>query len=437
MADWYVDTAGNGASDSNTGHGWGASAFLTIVHAAASMAAGDRLFINHIVNDTYATSQSITWPGTTSAPNQIYSTGTSHTPPTNADLVAGATLTVTTSGSLSMTGSLYCWGVTFTCDSDMSVATGNSNQMWDTCTFSCTSTNHGFTFANSSSNFSFMVNCTISGFWRTANGNVLNWKGGTAGPPLTGTTNAPLFAGASFYDTFVEGVDMSSWPITQDIFDPTQINHSFGRLKDMKMASGAVITTQPAGTGSISTARADSSASTNQFFMQSFWGAENNELSITRVGGAQDFSGTSFSKKIVTNASTLIPFPFESMALSFVNLTVGAAHTVSVYGTWSNAGGPPNNNDIWIEVEYLGSSGNPLGSYVTSATGGARVPASVYSGSQYAADGSTWNNPPANNAPFVMTSAPFTPRIAGPITVRVYAAKASSTFYVDPKPVLN
>ena len=44
---------------------------------------------------------------------------------------------------------------------------------------------------------------------------------------------------------------------------------------------------------------------------------------------------------------------------------MGSSKTVTVYGT-VNAGALPNNDDIWMEVSYLGDGSFPEGSTATS-----------------------------------------------------------------------
>jgi hypothetical protein len=147
------------------------------------------------------------------------------------------------------------------------------------------------------------------------------------------------------------------------------------------------------------------------------------ETIIVRSGGASD-GATPVSHKIVTSANSKWPQPFESFPLAIWNDTVGSAVTATVYGIWGG-GAVPNNDDIWIEAEYLGSSSSPQGSLVSSGKVNG-----LASGSAAASDASSWGG---STTAFKM-SVTFTPQQKGLIYITVKAAKASSTFYIDTKP---
>ena len=101
--------------------------------------------------------------------------------------------------------------------------------------------------------------------------------------------------------------------------------------------------------------------------------------------------------------------------------------TATVQGIWGG-GAVPNNDDIWCDVEYLGSSGSPLASFVND--GKADILAS--NAAQDAGSG-TWGG---STTKFKL-NVTFTPQQKGWILLRVKAAKASSTFYIDPKITLS
>jgi hypothetical protein len=104
------------------------------------------------------------------------------------------------------------------------------------------------------------------------------------------------------------------------------------------------------------------------------------------------------------------------------------AHPVTVTVEASGAAHGRSNSEIWIEVEYLGTSGVPLGSFATSGTAD-----QLAAGTPYTASSEVWGG---STTPFKM-SVTFTPQEKGPITIRVMAAKASTTFYYDHKPTLS
>src|SRR4249919_1290470 len=96
-----------------------------------------------------------------------------------------------------------------------------------------------------------------------------------------------------------------------------------------------------------------------------FEGTETTETSITRVGGATDPAGQLQSRKIVTTANAQWLRPFKAEPYAVWNAITAANVTVTVCGT-INSASLPNNDDIWIELTYLGSSSTPLGTMVST-----------------------------------------------------------------------
>lgn len=150
------------------------------------------------------------------------------------------------------------------------------------------------------------------------------------------------------------------------------------------------------------------------------------ETAIVRTGGATN-GVTPTSWKITTTANSRWYFPFESFPIAIWNSTTGASVTVTVYGVWCGAA-VPNKDDIWIEVQYLGASTSPISSEATSGKANGFVANAACS-----SDTSTWGG---STTPLKM-SVTVTPQLADDIYVTVKAAKASSTFYIDPQPVLS
>ena len=160
-------------------------------------------------------------------------------------------------------------------------------------------------------------------------------------------------------------------------------------------------------------------------------GTETTETSITRVGGAVDPTGQAQTRKIVTTANAQWLRPFQAEPYAIWNTVTGATVTVTVYGT-INAGAVPNNDDIWIEVEYLGSSAYPAGHHRHHDQG---QPACEQCGGGLGRLDWNGGGRGAGWSPFklVATLSSPQPGMAGYIDVRVRAAKASTTYYIDPK----
>ena len=133
-------------------------------------------------------------------------------------------------------------------------------------------------------------------------------------------------------------------------------------------------------------------------------GTETTETSITRVGGAADPTGQQQSRKIVTTANSQWLRPFKAEPYAIWNAVTGANVTVTVCGT-VNAGALPNNDDIWMDVEYLGSSSTPLGTIVNTTKANL-----LAANAAVASDSSSWNGggSGAGWSPFKLTSHAFT-----------------------------
>jgi hypothetical protein len=102
--------------------------------------------------------------------------------------------------------------------------------------------------------------------------------------------------------------------------------------------------------------------------------------------------------------------------------------TVNVYGIWNDAA-VPDNNEIWMECEYLSGTTSSLGS--TATTHRATLLTTV---TAYTADplgDAAWDGDVGTESAFKM-SATFTPNQKGLITTRIFVGAASATFYIDP-----
>lgn len=441
MANWYVDTAGNGASDSNTGHGWGANAFLTVQKAISSAGSSDQIFLNHIISDSYATSQTFSFPC------PVYSTDTTNAPPLPTDLVPGAEIATTGASNITLgTGGSWIEGIKFTV-ADSTNAGGFTTQLG----FDATLTLRNCTI-NMRGTGSNTINVNQPGFANALtifdNTTVVMNAGSqgifTYGFFLWRNTPSAISASSAFPGNFISPSQLGD--LTLDSVDFTGLPSGHALLASGSNPGNRWINNckMPAGTSIVPVSgatfenyywsRSDPAGGTvNNFGKSSNSGAENNNTSIFRAGGAADFSGNGFSKQLASAAGIVFgTTQLISLPMSQVNLLTGSSRTVTVYGIFDSAS-LPNNTDIWIEVTYPKDSGDTLGGFATSYP-------SQYSllnqgaGSALASDSSTWNgiggfsNP--GGSKFKMTAS-FTPQLPGPITVRVCVAKPSTTYYVD------
>ncbi len=148
------------------------------------------------------------------------------------------------------------------------------------------------------------------------------------------------------------------------------------------------------------------------------------ETTITRASGASDGVQAVSWKAISSGSSAISPtLPLEFPPIAVWNTLTGSAHTATIELISSAS---LNNNDIWVDLEYLGSSGSPLGSGVNS------LPATVLTTAAACPTSSkTWNSSPASPVKQYLQVS-FTAQLAGLVVARVKIAKPATTVYVDP-----
>jgi len=378
-------------------------------------------------------------PGSAASPNFIYSIDhTAALPPGSANLKAGASIATQGSNTVSVnqSGNSYWYGFTFSAGSGSSSTcpvTIGASGTWvklDSCNLKLNTT--GTSNVNiqvGGTNLVELVNTTMTFgaagqlFFPESSGRLI-WRNtpnairGTAPTQLVASsvTSAGLF--------ICEGVDLSAVTGTL-IGNAGGLNVS---LVDCKIAGGVTIqATQTIISASWTDVIRCDSGATN-YHQRRYWyqGTLQEETTIVRTGGASDGT-TPISWKIVTTANSRWLLPFEAFPMSIWNSRTNASLTVTVYGIWGG-GAVPNNDDIWFEVEYLGSTASPLASFVNNTKSN-----NLATGAALSSDSSTWGG---STTAFKM-AVTFTPQIAGYLRVYVKAAKVSSTFYIDPLPVLS
>jgi hypothetical protein len=418
-------------------------------------AAGNTVYVADNHAESQATAVTISPAGSLSTIARILCHDhTASYPPAAANLMSGATVS-TTAGSVNTTfsplGPAYVYGVAFKAGVGASsaashiilTATAGGYVYFDNCSFWLSNSaaantsglqlgstsNSNIVFNNTTVRFAVATNAVAPGYGKFL------WQ--NTGSVLASGSSVPNFlfnfgSTASNAIGFVnlEALDLSQ--LTGNICNyTTNTTVTDLAIKDCKL-NAAMAVAQPGNTGMMTQiVRSDSGATAYLSSRYAYEGTETTETSITRVGGAVDPSGQAQTRKIVTTANTQWLRPFLGEPYAIWNTTTGATVTVTVYGT-INAGAVPNNDDIWIEVAYLGSSATPVGTFVSSTK------ASVLAANAaVASDGSSWNGGGSGGgwSPFKLTTTLSSPQpgMSGYIDVRVRAAKASTTYYIDPK----
>lgn len=437
MADIYVRNADG--SDADNGSTW-ALAKATLTGADAIDAPGDTLYLSSIHSQDQSSSLPLTFAGTYAAPTKIISVNDS-----TGVVENGAEVKVTGNFTTTLNGSLYVQGVTFrhgisnTSSASLTFASASSKIVLEGCSLrnESSGTSSTITFGNSASTIISIVeliNTDISlnaAGARFSLGGQLLWRGG-AYVPLTNQPTA-LFTlnQRSYGPSLVEGVDLSALPSTVNIVGNGNGTCSL-MLRNCKLPAswsgslvGVAITTPGF---RVEMHNCDSADTNYRLWVEDYAGSIKSETTLVRTGGASD-GVTGYSLKMTTtaNANALVA-PLVSPEIVIWNDDVGSSKTVT-FEILHDSATNLTDGEIWIEVQYLGTSGVPLGSFVSDAKADVLATAADQTTSS-----ETWTTTGMTNPNKQKLSVTFTPQEAGYFQAKVYLAKASKTVYICPKP---
>jgi hypothetical protein len=424
----------SGATGAGTGANW-ANAFTTLAAATTPEVAGDTIYVAHDHSELTATA-TLNWSGTVSNPTKIICVDRGGSvPPVAADRRATAVVATSTNGSVATNGFSHYDGIIFITGNSTGVAshsianTAAQRLRFDNCSFRVGSTGNGrIGIANvSASCYVELNNCTMS-FSAVGQGidlgGDLKWRNtpsaliGTAVP----TTLLVLVTGRGG-DVELIGVDLSAASSGKTLVG-TNANASGTkvRLVDCKIDAAVTKSAVPGAHGATEVDFIRTAASGNyHVFSHRVGGTLQEEITIVRSGGASDGT-TPIAWKIDTTANANYSMPFECPPIAIWNDTTGSAMTATIEGIWGG-GAVPNDDEIWIDVEYLGDASSPQGSFVNDGKADLLTAAAAQSSSTETWGGSTTK--------FKLDKS-FTAQQKGWIYARVKIGKASSTFYVDP-----
>lgn len=335
-----------------------------------------------------------------------------------------------------------------------------------------------------------LINTTF-GFYSTQQGLQIlnarvNWRDST-GLATGGSFVIPatlIKAGTRASDVVIEAVDLSAAGsgkvlVGNGITDAMRVH-----LKDCKLDAAVTVADAPAAQGAtdVLVTRSDSGATSYRAERHSYAGVQTTDTTIIRTGGSSD-GVTGVSWKLATSAGANFVAPMEMLPVMRFNSTTGSAQTLTIEGVW-NAAALPTDGEIWTEVECLGTSGSPLGVVSSDAKATPLTTAANQTASTAAWDslvtaranttaytlgqtiklasnpgrvffcttaGTSNGSEPAGYATAVdgdivsdgtaafragvrfKMAASFTAQLTGAVFAYVKAAKASSTFWIDPK----
>lgn len=423
-----------------------------VTGSGPTRAAGDRVWVSDNHAEVSAAQQDVNVPGTLASPCQILCGDDAAEPPTA--LATTATFGTTGANGFTFQGSFYWYGGTFnigtggsTSSIGFSVGSTSDWQVWDTVDFIITSsaTPAFIGIGGSSSAFTaksriVWKNCdvkfnaaqqTINVYqhdWRWMGGSVLS--GGTS-PNVLVTIGSLGRTG----DIWIEDVDLSNCSAGVHIF-AAPVAVSKGWVVNCKLPtswSGSLVTgTKVPGFRAVMMNCDAAAGDTNyKYWLDDYAGTVRDSSAIYR--SASDGT-TSLSYKMDTsvNGGADCEFPTivletEWMATEW-NDTTGSSKTVTVEIVHDSATNLKD-DEVWVEVRYMGTSTQTLGTVVTDAKATILTTAADQDASSVTWTG-TGGFGNVNKQKLVVS---FTPQEKGPFQFRVCLAKPSKVIYFCPK----
>ncbi len=393
--------------------------------------AGNSVFVKSDHNSTRAGSNSYVGAGTAAAPINVICHGGGAYPPTSS--TTGAIETVTGVNNHSFAGYLYVEGIKFVC------STNGGNIFWGSSTFHCVGKNLQFACTGAGSSQVIDVNNGGNPQGRTIWDNVtcefshvsqglgisgrFQWRNTPTAivnnviPTLL--TFAPNVAGLH---TDISGCDFNNVGSGKTLVGQSAYGGGRITFTNCKVNASATLAATPNQPSQrFEFINCDSGDTHYKISIFGYEATLTDEITIVRTGGATD-GETPISWKVVTNANCKVLRPFECPPIAIWNTSTGSK-TITIQGIWGG-GAVPTNNDIWMEVDYLGTSGVPLASTASDAP----TTSLTAAGAQTAGSG-TWGG---STTKFSLDCT-VTINEIGFIYARVRVGKASDTFYIDPK----
>lgn len=426
---------------------------LDLSGIAADTLAGYRTWISDNHAESTAGAVTMTSPGTLASPCQILCGDDAAEPPTA--LATTATVTTTGANAISLNGSYYMYGVTFNCGTGAVNAditffqdTTIDQQYYDNCAFNLVATGSACSInvglnANSDEGEVWWKNTSCS-FGATGQAIEVTqagfvWEGGSVTGATAPTTLIRLGATATGKptDCRIEGVDLSVLGSGKNLVDVTYFVAGKVIFANCKLGASVALKT-----GTWSSPGAEvllhncDSADTNYRFAKSCYAGDVvTETTIVKTSGSSDGT-TPFSFKMDSSANAeypLLPLIIDLPAVW--NDTTGTSKTATVEfvhdtnvaaGQGAGTSFAFRDDEIWLEVQYLGTSGFPKSLFVNDAP--ATVIAAAADQTSSAVD---WTTTGMTTPVKQKLSVTFTPQEKGFIQARVFLAKASKTVYVD------
>lgn len=266
-----------------------------------------------------------------------------------------------------------------------------------------------------------------------ANGAEFRWIGGSLLSGGTSPTSLFTSVAVGGGSMLIEDVDFSNASAGVNIFDYVSQQITRMVIRNCKLPSswsGALVLSIANLYGRASMYNCSAGSQNYKLWVQDAQGSIRDETTFIRSGGASDGT-TGLSWKMVSSANSQYPvLPLFSDEIVYWNDTTGSSKTATVHILRDSATNLKD-NEVWLEVNYLGSSGQPLGTAITDC-----VASVVATAADQASSAETWTTTGMSNPNKQKLEVTFTPQMKGWVIARVALAKASTTLYACPKMVI-
>lgn len=434
MANIYVRNAAAGAANGTT---W-ANAYVVLTTAVTAATTSDTIWVADDHIETTAGAVTLTCP--TSMGLRILCANTHVTEPPTGLAITGNVIT-TGSNAISINGFAYIYGIVFdhgtgAGSTGMNIATASTSHgiILDTCTININLTGAAqFNFGGAGNTEVLLKFINIT-FKFGGTGQSLRIRNGrfefknliinAAGSIPTTLFNNVVQASCT---CLIESSDLSTRAFT-NLFNYSATVSSNIIFRNCKLpASINVVTgTNPSpGAAIIRMENCDSADTNYRMAIHKYEGSILNETTIVRSSGSSDGT-TSLTWKMTSLAGTLLYDPLESPEIVMWNESTGSALTATVEIIHDSVTAL-SDGDVWLELQYLGTSGVPLGTI-----GIDRVSTVLATTANQTASVKTWTTTGLTNPNTQALAVSFTPQEKGPILGKVMLAKPTYTIYVDP-----
>jgi hypothetical protein len=422
MANIYVKHTGSNVSPYNS---W-ATAATTLQAAIAIATTSDTVFVSSM--HTQSTAGFVGSGGVFLDYMRIISVSDASEPPTT--LQSGAVINVTSGNLLLDYRGVYVYGINFSSTGTFRASSGEreGNVTYEMCGIEIKSGAKMVPGAMQRGTPLFK-NCVFK-FLGTSSyieNPYMRITGGSVASGSLAPSNG--FFGNGTCKVSVDGFDFSNMPSSINMHNSNEHNVSV-ILRNCRLPaswSGVI----NAGTTyqndqTYAMYNCDSADTNYRLRIEYYGGVVSSETAITRTGGASD-GVTPLSWKMSANGNcSYFTSEISSPEIVVWNDATGTAKTITVEVLTDNV--TLTDAECWLEVQYLGTSGFPLGSFITDARANVLATASNQTTSTEA-----WATTGLTTPVKQKLSVTFTPQEKGFVHAKVMLAKPSTTVYVCPK----